>query len=145
MEFNVKTFPQLTTEELYEILRVRSEIFIVEQKMNCQDLDGLDFCSEHFYLLEGGKIFAYLRAFYADEQKGIIKIGRVLSVNHGIGLGKRLMLDTINELKKDKKIKKIVLNSQKHAVGFYEKLGFKTVSDEFLEEGVVHLKMEMDL
>ena len=145
MEFNVKTFPQLTTEELYEILRVRSEIFIVEQKMNCQDLDGLDFCSEHFYLLEGGKIFAYLRAFFIDEEKSIIKIGRVLSVNHGIGLGRRLMLDTIKELKKDKKIKKIVLNSQKHAVGFYEKLGFKTVSDEFLEEGVVHLKMEMDL
>lgn len=145
MEFNVKTFPQLTTEELYEILRVRLEIFIVEQKMNCQDLDGLDFNSEHFYLSENSKIFAYLRAFYADEQKGIIKIGRVLSVNHGMGLGKRLMLDTINKLKKDKKIKKIILNSQKHAVGFYEKLGFKIVSDEFLEEGVVHLKMEKDL
>ena len=145
MEFNVKTFPQLTTEELYEILRVRLEIFIVEQKMNCQDLDGLDFNSEHFYLSENSKIFAYLRAFYADEQKGIIKIGRVLSVNHGMGLGKRLMLDTINKLKKDKKIKKIILNSQKHAVGFYEKLGFKIVSDEFFEEGVVHLKMEMYL
>ena len=145
LEFFVKDFRNLTTEELYEILRVRAEIFIVEQKMNCQDLDGLDFCAKNFYLSENGKIIAYLRAFFADEQKSIIKIGRVLSVTHGIGLGKRLMLDTISEIKKDKRIKKIVLNSQKHAVEFYEKLGFKTVSDEFLEEGVVHLKMEMDL
>ena len=143
MEFNFKTFAQLTTEELYEILRVRSEIFIVEQKMNCQDLDGLDFKCRHFYLSENGKISAYLRAFYENEEKGTVKIGRVLSVTHGIGLGKRLILETINELKKDKEIKKIVLNSQKHAVGFYEKLGFKTVSGEFLEEGIIHLKMEI--
>lgn len=145
IEFLVKEFRDLTTEELYEILRVRAEIFVVEQKMNCQDLDGLDFSAKHFYLSENGVILAYLRAFFADEEKGVVKIGRVLSAVHNKGLGKGLMLNTIAEIKKDKRIKKIILNSQKHAIGFYEKFGFKTISDEFLEEGIIHLKMEMDL
>ncbi len=142
MNFVVKTFDELTCCELYEILRVRSQIFIVEQKMNCQDLDGIDFNALHFYLCEGGKIFAYLRAFYVDENT--IRIGRVLTIKHGEGLGREIVNKTIEYIKQKMPFKIICLDSQKHAVGFYEKLGFKTVSDEFLEEGVLHVKMELE-
>ncbi len=143
MNFVVKTFDELTKSELYEILRVRSQIFIVELKMCCQEIDGMDFSALHFFLEENGKILAYLRALSNDERS--VKIGRVLSVQHNKGLGTELMENTMLYLKEKQKAQKICLDSQKQAVPFYEKLGFKTVSDEFLEEGVLHLKMEYNL
>ncbi len=140
MNFIVKNFSELTKEELYEILRVRSQIFVAQMKMNCQDIDGVDFNAVHFYLQQDGKILAYLRTFYVD--KNTIKIGRVLSVEHGKGLGADIMKKSISYIKKNMPCKTICLDSQKYAVGFYEKIGFKTVSDEFYEEGVLHVKME---
>lgn len=141
MNFVAKKFDELTKEELYEILRVRSEIFIVEQGMRCQDMDGVDFEARHYYLEQDGKILAYLRAFFTDE--ATVRIGRVLSVTHGIGLGSAIMRKAIADIKQNMKCQKICLDSQKHAIAFYEKLGFKAVSGEFLEEGVLHIKMEL--
>lgn len=131
--------------ELYEILRARSQIFILEQNMHCQDMDGIDFEARHFFLEENGKILAYLRAFYTDDGKSVVKIGRVLSITHGVGLGADIMKRAIADIKINMKCQTLSLNSQKSAIGFYEKLGFKTVSDEFLEEGVIHLKMQLDI
>ncbi len=141
MNFIAKNFNELTTVELYEILKVRSQIFNVELKMNCQDMDGVDFDAWHFYLQEDGKIVAYLRAYYVD--KTTIRIGRVLTLEHGKGMGVEIMKKSIAYIKQNMPCKTICLDSQKHAIGFYEKLGFKTVSDEFLEEGVLHVKMEL--
>ena len=88
---------------------------------------------------------AYLRAFYVDDSKNTVRIGRVLSITHGIGLGVDIMCKAIKDIKKNMICQKICLNSQKHAIGFYEKLGFRTVSDEFLEEGVIHVKMQLEI
>lgn len=143
MNFVAKTFDELSKRELYEILRVRSQIFIVQQGMRCQDLDGIDFDAVHYYLEQGGSIVAYLRAFYIGE--ATIRIGRVLSVTHGIGLGKAVMQKAIADIKQNLNCKKICLDSQTHAIAFYEKLGFKVVSDQFLEEGVMHVKMELEI
>lgn len=143
MNFIAKNFDELLSTELYEILKARSQIFIVEQNMHCQDIDGIDLKARHFYLEENGKILAYLRAFYDDEIT--VRIGRVLSVTHGIGLGTKVMTEAINDIKQNMKCQKICLDSQKHAIGFYEKLGFKAVSGEFLEEGVIHVKMELEI
>ncbi len=143
MNFIAKNFDGLLPIELYEILKARSQIFIVEQNMHCQDIDGIDLKARHFYLEENGKVLAYLRAFYYD--KTTVRIGRVLSVTHGIGLGKKVMTEAIKDIKQNMKCKKICLDSQKHAIGFYEKLGFKVVSGEFLEEGVIHVKMELEI
>lgn len=141
VNFISKSFGELSKEELYEILKARAQIFIVEQGMRCQDLDDMDFVAWHFFLEEDGKILAYLRAFY-DESLDAVKIGRVLSITHGQGLGAKLMKFAMGEIKKNKD-QKIYVNSQKQAAGFYEKMGFKAVSDEFLEEGVIHIKMEL--
>ena len=143
MNFIAKNFDGLLPIQLYEILKARSQIFIVEQNMHCQDIGGIDLKARHFYLEENGKILAYLRAFYYD--KTTVRIGRVLSVTHGIGLGKKVMTEAIKDIKQNMKCKKICLDSQKHAIGFYEKLGFKVVSGEFLEEGVIHVKMELEI
>ena len=141
MNFIAKNFDELLPLELYEILKVRSQIFIVEQNMHCQDIDGIDINARHFYLEENGKILAYLRAFYEDETT--VRIGRVLSIIHGIGLGKKIIMEAIKDIKQNMECQKICLDSQKHAIGFYEKLGFKVVSGEFLEEGVIHVKMQL--
>lgn len=145
MNFVAKNFGELSLTELYEILRTRSQIFILEQNMHCQDMDGIDFEARHFFLEENGKVLAYLRAFYTDDSKSVVKIGRVLSITHGVGLGTNIMKRAIADIKKNMKCQILSLNSQKSAIGFYEKLGFKTVSDEFLEEGVIHLKMQLEI
>lgn len=145
MRFIAKNFSELSLAELYEILKARSQIFILEQNMHCQDMDGIDFRARHFFIEENGNVLAYLRAFYTDDSKNVVKIGRVLSITHGIGLGADIMRNALADIKKNMKCQKICLNSQKDAIGFYEKLGFKTVSDEFLEEGVIHVKMEFEV
>lgn len=142
MNFVAKTFDELTKNELYEILKVRSQIFIVELKMNCLEIDGMDYSALHFFLEEDGKILAYLRAFNRED---VLKIGRVLSICHNKGYGTELMQKTMLYAQQNLKVKKFRLDSQKQAVRFYQKLGFKTVSDEFLEEGVPHFKMEISL
>lgn len=145
MNFTAKTFSELSLTELYEILKVRSQIFMLEQQMHCQDIDGIDLDAGHFFIEEDGRVLAYLRAFYTDDSGEVVRIGRVLSVTHGIGLGAEIMRKAIAEIKKNMKCRTICLDSQKHAIGFYEKLGFKTVSDEFLEEGVIHVRMQLEI
>ena len=145
MRFVAKDFKELTASEVYEILKARAEIFVVEQGINYQDMDDIDYKSRHCFLEENGKTVAYLTAFYEDENKDVVHIGRVLSLQHNIGLGRLLMEYSMTDIKKHFKCSRIRLNSQKQAVGFYEKIGFKTVSLEFLIEDIVHLTMELDL
>ena len=142
MEFKAKFFDELTTRELYEIVRARNEIFLMEQKIICQDFDGIDYDSLHCFLEQDGKVMAYLRAYRIED--GSVKIGRVLSITHGIGLGTRLMKEAMREIREKMGCESIVLNAQKHAEPFYQKLGFKTASSVFLEEGIPHVRMISD-
>ena len=139
MEFFAKTFDELTTKELYEILKSRSQIFTIEQNIHCQDMDDIDYNSLHCYIMDDNKVVAYLRAFSQDDNKYIVRVGRVLTLVHGNGLGKELMQKSIVAIKEKLKC----IDAQKHAVGFYKKFGFRVSSDDFLEEDIVHQKMEL--
>ena len=97
------------------------------------------------FFKEDNRVTAYLRAYYKHDNTDIIHIGRVLTLRHGSGLGRQLMLESIKAIKNKTQCNKICMDAQKHAVGFYEKLGFKISSDEFLEEGIVHVAMELEL
>ncbi len=143
--FVAKEFGELTNAEVYEILKARAEVFIIEQKIYYQDCDDVDYDSLHCFIKEDNRVVAYLRAYYKDNDKTTVKVGRVLTVTRGIGLGRELLKKSIPAIKSRMKCSKICMDAQKHAEGFYEKLGFKTVSGEFLEEGVVHVEMEMDI
>lgn len=146
MNLIAKKFNELSTMELYEILKARSEIFIMEQNIHCQDMDDVDYKSLHcFFMDDNHKVAAYLRAYYPDEKTDVVKIGRVLTLEHGNGTGRDLLEQSLNAIREKMKCKKISMDAQKYAVGFYEKLGFKTVSDDFLEEGIVHAVMELEL
>lgn len=143
MELIAKKFDELSNTELYEILKARTEIFTLEQKIMYQDMDNIDYDSLHCFFMNDNIVVAYLRAFYLNED--VVKIGRVLTLKHGLGMGKELMIQSIKAIQEKMKCKKIVMDAQKYAVGFYEKFGFKVTSDEFLEEQVVHHVMELDI
>ena len=106
MNFKSKKFDELTTTELYEILKSRAEIFIVEHKMNCLDLDGIDYNSFHCFCEEDGRVVAYLRAFLNGN---VVKVGRVLTLKHNVGLGRKLMEESIPAIKNILTVKKYAL------------------------------------
>lgn len=144
MKINIKKFDELTTKELYEILKVRAEIFVVEQKCIYQDLDDIDYKSTHIFLEEENEIIAYLRYFPKEDEKDTIQIGRVLTKRHKNGHGKKLLELTLKHLK-EVNIKKVFIESQVHAIKFYEKFDFKITSDEYLEDGIPHVDMILQI
>lgn len=136
-----KHFHELSTKELYEILKSRAEIFVVEQNCIYQDLDDKDYHSLHIFYEENGKIIAYLRAFEKDTATKTVQIGRVLTLIHGIGLGGKLLKDAISIIKEKMNPSSIYIEAQCYATGFYEREGFVVSSDEFLEDGIPHVEM----
>lgn len=144
MERIEKVFDELTAKELYEILKARIEIFVVEQKCIYQDLDDIDYGSLHiFYQEDDGKVAAYLRLFPKDGEAGTIQMGRVLTRKHGIGLGGKILQDGIQAARKIPGIKMIYAEAQEYAAGYYEREGFKVTSETFLEDGIPHVQMRM--
>ena len=91
MKLITKSFTELTTTELYEILKARAKIFVVDQNCIYQDLDDIDYRSLHIFYEDKGKIIAYLRAFEKDSSAKIVQMGRVLTLTHGTGLGGKLL------------------------------------------------------
>ena len=142
MEFKAKRFDELTAREIYEILRSRAEIFVVEQKISYVDMDGIDYNCLHCFIEDGGRAIACLRAFY--DKDGSVKIGRVLTLAHGGGVGRRLMEMSLEAVREKLPTHLIYVNAQAQAVGFYEKLGFSVVSEVFYEENIPHYRMELN-
>ncbi|XME01135.1 GNAT family N-acetyltransferase [Lachnospiraceae bacterium C1.1] len=143
MELIVKHFDELTTRELYEILKTRSEIFVVEQDCVYQDLDDKDQDAIHvFGWNDEGRVAGCLRVFMKDAKKGIVQIGRVVTLEHGKGLGGKLLREGVKVATKSFNAIKIYLEAQVYAIGYYAKEGFEVVSDEFMEDGILHVKME---
>ena len=143
MNCTIKTFDQLTGKEIYEILRSRAEVFVKEQKISYVDPDGVDYKSWHIFAMDNDQVCAYLRAFKDSEDT--IKIGRVLTLVHGKGTGTQLMKYAISELKAKTGCRKIIMDAQSHAISFYQRLGFTITSEEYLEEGIPHVDMELKL
>lgn len=143
MKIDSKYFDELTTRELYEILRSRAEIFIVEQNCVYQDLDDKDYDSLHIFFEENGRIKAYLRAFMKKEDT--VQIGRVLTLQHGTGLGGKLLKEGIRIVKEKMNPQYIFIEAQCYATGYYEREGFKICSDVFLEYGIPHVQMILDM
>lgn len=145
MNFVSKYFEELTTCELYEILKARAEIFVVEQECVYQDMDDIDYNSLHMFYEANGKVVAYARAYEKTGEGQAVRLGRVLTLEHGKGLGGTLLKASIGEIRKRWNPTKIVIEAQCYATGYYEREGFKICSDEFLEDGIPHVKMELAL
>ncbi len=145
MEFVIKHFNELSTTELYEILKTRSEIFVVEQDCVYQDLDDKDQEAIHVFCRnDSGRVTGCLRVFWKDgnEVAGVAQIGRVVTLEHGTGLGGRMLHEGVELAINKFGAKKIYLEAQEYAIGFYAKEGFEVVSEPFLEDGIPHVRME---
>lgn len=147
MQLIAKSFDELTCDEVYEILRARCEVFNMEQNIHYTDPDGVDKRALHCFFWEDDKVAAYLRAYLdVDGDEKAVKVGRVLTRVRGQGVGRALMERSMDAIKKwQPHCRVITMDAQRHAEGFYAKLGFLTVSDVFMEEGVEHVKMQKEL
>ena len=143
MIFCAKKFSELTNEELYGILKARFQIFVTEQKYLRLDPDGNDPDCLHFFLTENDTVIACLRAEYTDKNKKEVKIGRIVTLTHGGGIGKHLITESLAAIKAKMPYSRLIVHSRDSAVGFYEKMGFVAVSDEFDDSGVPHVEMEL--
>lgn len=144
MQLHIKKFGELTLEELYEILRHRAEIFVEEQTCPYNDVDGLDIDAYHVYFTDDDGIAAYLRVLDRGVQHEEVTIGRVIAVKRGRGLGAEIFKAGIEVAKEKLGAKKIQIPAQCQARGFYEKFGFRQISEEFLDVGIPHIHMELD-
>lgn len=145
MDLIVKRFEKLSMEEMYEILKVRAQVFVVEQNCVYQDIDDKDKYAYHVYLKDDTGIQAYLRVIDKGVSFEEVSIGRVLTIKRGCGLGKRIMLEGIKVAREKMNTDRIRIEAQSYVKALYEKLGFKQVSEEFLEDGIPHVEMVLTL
>ena len=143
MKITVFKYQDLSPDRLYEILKLRSEVFVVEQKCAYQDLDNKDEKALHLVGEENNKIIAYTRIFKKGDFFKNSSIGRVLVKKEyrNKNYGRKIMKSSIDRLKKDPKEEKIELSAQKYLLKFYSELGFEKVGEEYLEDNIPHVKM----
>ena len=139
-----KSFQELTVDELYELLRVRSEVFVVEQDCVYQDMDGDDQKSIHLWLTIADKVVDLARICPAGTHMKEISIGRVITTERGKGYGKQIMLYAIDAAKEHFGAKQIDIEAQEYAKGFYESVGFRQSSDTFMLDGIPHIRMTLN-
>ena len=142
LKLHKKTFGELTLDELYELLRVRSEVFVVEQNCVYQDMDGDDKQSIHLWLTKGDKIVALARVCPAGVHLNEISIGRVITTERGKGYGEQIMRAAIAVAVEHFGATLIEIEAQEYAQGFYEKVGFHRVSDIFMLDNIPHIRMQ---
>ena len=138
-----KLFRELTVDELYELLRVRSEVFVVEQDCVYQDMDGDDQVSVHLWLTDGDKVVALCRVCPAGTHMEGVSIGRVITTERGKGYGKLIMLEGIKVAQEHFNAKLIDIEAQEYARGFYEQVGFRQSAEPFILDGIPHIKMTL--
>ena len=143
MKITVFKYQDLGPDRLYEILKLRSEVFVVEQKCAYQDLDNKDEKALHLLGEENNKIIAYTRIFRKGDFFKNSSIGRVLVKKEyrNKDYGRKIMISSIEKLKKDPKEEKIELSAQKYLLKFYSELGFEKTGEEYLEDNIPHVKM----
>ena len=145
MELNVKRFEELTNSELYEILKLRVDTFVVEQNCPYPELDDKDQAALHVFLRDEDGIQAYLRVMDRGVNSEYVSIGRVIAVRRRCGLGSRILEEGMKLAKEQFDADKVYLEAQVYARGLYEKHGFQQVSDVFLEDGIPHIKMTAEI
>ena len=136
-----KSFPELTTAELYDLLRIRSAVFVVEQDCAYQDMDYDDQPAIHLWLKDGERIVALCRVCPAGTHMDEVSIGRVITTERGKGYGKRIMLEGIRAAREHFGATRIDIEAQEYAKGFYEQVGFRQTSEPFILDGIPHIRM----
>ena len=146
MNFRTKFFSELTITELYQILQLRSEVFVVEQDCVYQDVDFKDQKAIHIFGKKNDKIIAYTRIFKPGDYFENASIGRVVVAanQRKFGYGHQIMKVSIDTIKKYFKVDEVTISAQKYLQKFYESHQFKQIGDEYLEDGIPHIRMDRE-
>ena len=141
MEWKQKRFGELSGKELYEILKLRVSVFVVEQNCPYPELDDRDQDAVHVWAEDETGIVAYLRVLDRGAESPYVSIGRVVTAKRGIGLGSLVLKEGIRIAKEVFGAGSIYLGAQVYAEGFYQKHGFSRISEEFPVDGIPHIAM----
>ncbi|WP_299330736.1 GNAT family N-acetyltransferase [uncultured Psychrobacter sp.] len=158
-QFSIKTFDELTSVDIYHILRARSQVFVVEQNCAYQDMDELDFDCLHLVAHQNEALVGYCRIIPPEYNRlranlsaadtdplntAMSAIGRVLvlSEHRGQGIARQMMIQAIAHCrKKYGKKRPIIISAQTYLLSFYQSLGFVPEGDYYLEDNIEHVKM----
>ena len=141
MKLQVKPYSELTRDELYAILRLRAAVFVVEQICPYMDPDDRDQEAVHVWLEDEDGIAAYLRIMDRGVESDQVSIGRVIAARRRQGLGSRVLAEGIRAARERFAADSIYLEAQTYARSFYERQGFRQVSEEFQLDGIPHVRM----
>lgn len=143
MNWQIKRFNELTADEIYNVLKSRNEVFIVEQKCAFQDCDDKDQNSYHLFTKDNEDIVAYLRILEKGVSYNEISIGRVLVAKEyrKKGIARDMILKAIDYIHNNLNEKSIRISAQSYLVDFYKSIGFKEVSDIYYEDDIPHVEM----
>ena len=143
MQLIVKHFSELSVDELFAIYKLRVAVFVVEQKCPYQEIDEADRAAYHIWLQDEDGIVAYARALPPGVTFAEASIGRVIAVKRRCGMGSRIVAAAVETAREKFSAGKITIEAQVYARSLYEKAGFWQISDEFLEDGIPHIQMQL--
>ena len=147
-QFKIKAFKDLTVDELYAILQLRENVFVVEQNCIYNDIDNVDQVCYHLFSVDQNaeKIIAYTRLVPANIKFDVPAIGRLISDKNyrGKGLGRALMKKSIEETCRIFNTSVIKISAQTYLLDFYSSLGFKPISETYDEDGIEHVDMLLE-
>ena len=143
VKFEIKRFDELSITELYKILRLRAEVFIVEQDCVYQDIDNKDQKAIHLIGYKDDDIVAYARLFNPRDYYEKASFGRILvsKKERKYGYGHDLIKISIKAIETNFKTKEIKISAQKYLKKFYESHGFISFGEEYIEDGILHIAM----
>ena len=143
LDIKVKKFKELTTQELYGLLQLRSEVFVVEQDCVYQDIDYKDQKALHIIGFKNDKIVAYTRVFKPGDYFKYASIGRVVVAENerNFKYGYDIMEASIKAISTHYNESTIKISAQTYLTKFYNNLGFKQIGEEYLEDGIPHIAM----
>ena len=141
--WKVKKFDELTVPELYQIIKARVDIFVVEQDCPYPDLDDYDQKALHLWVEEDGVVLAYCRIFPKGIKYNETSLGRVLTTEQGRGkgLGKNLISYAVQIIENRLKTSEIRISAQDYLLHFYESFGFVDTGKKYLEDNIPHTEM----
>ena len=147
MQIIVKSFEELTKKELYELLALRAEVFVVEQNCAYQDVDGKDLYALHILGIKDEQLVGYARIFKPGVYFTEASVGRiVVKDSHRIlGYGQQIVSASEEAIRNCFHTKKIKLSAQSYLKKFYTDMGYKSVGEEYLEDGIPHIAMVKEL
>lgn len=141
--WKIKSFEEITTSELYEIIKARVDVFVVEQNCPYPDLDDYDQKALHLWAEQDQKVLAYCRIFNKGIKYPETSIGRVLTTEKGRGksMGKQLIQYAVETIENRFRTSEIRISAQDYLLRFYSGFGFEDTGKKYLEDNIPHTEM----